>query len=132
MIPNIEDEKIKKELNEIHDSVSKIINTISKNPEKVKQANNFFDYYLPITIKLIDRYDEIENQKLSSSESKKFLKSTNEMVSEINSAYRKILAQLYQKDILDMDVEMKVFDSLLKSDGIDSSDLKVKKEEDHE
>ena len=90
MIPNIEDENIKKELNEIHDSVSKIINTISKNPEKVKQANNFFDYYLPITIKLIDRYDEIENQKLSSSESEKFLKSTNKMISEINSAYRKI------------------------------------------
>ncbi|MBQ6323864.1 MAG: 5-bromo-4-chloroindolyl phosphate hydrolysis family protein [Bacilli bacterium] len=132
MIPNIEDESIKKELNEIHDSVSKIINTISKNPEKVKQANNFFDYYLPITIKLIDRYDEIENQKLSSSESAKFLKSTNKMVSEINSAYRKILSELYRKDILDMDVEMKVFDSLLKADGIDSSDLKVKKEEEHE
>lgn len=129
MIPNIEDENIKKELNEIHDSVSKIINTISKNPEKVKQANNFFDYYLPITIKLIDRYDEIENQKLSSSESAKFLNSTNKMVSEINSAYRKILADLYRKDILDMDVEMKVFDSLLKADGIDGSDLKVKKEE---
>ena len=133
MIPNIEDENIKKELNEIHDSVSKIISTISKNPEKVKQANNFFDYYLPITIKLIDRYDEIENQKLSSTESEKFLKSTNKMVSEINSAYRKILSELYRKDILDMDVEMKVFDSLLKSDGIDNSDLKVKKkEEDHE
>ena len=132
MIPNIEDENIKKELNEIHDSVSKIINTISKNPEKVKQANNFFDYYLPITIKLIDRYDEIENQKLSSSESEKFFKSTNKMISEINSAYRKILSELYRKDILDMDVEMKVFDSLLKADGIDSSDLKVKKEEDHE
>lgn len=129
MIPNIEDENIKKELNEIHDSVSKIINTISKNPEKVKQANNFFDYYLPITIKLIDRYDEIENQKLSSSESAKFLNSTNKMVSEINSAYRKILADLYRKDILDMDVEMKVFDSLLKADGIDGSDLKVKKED---
>jgi len=130
MIPMIEDEAIKKELTEIHDSVSKIISTISKNPEKVKQANNFFDYYLPITVKLVDRYDEIENQKLSSKDSEKFFKDTNNMIKDINKAYKKILADLYKKDILDMDVEMKVFDSLLKADGIDNTDLQVKKEED--
>ena len=62
MIPMIEDQSIQKELNEINESITKIIDTISKDPKKVDQTDNFFDYYLPITVKLVDRYDEIENQ----------------------------------------------------------------------
>ena len=129
MIPLIEDESIQKELNEIHESVSKIINTISKNPEKCRQANNFFDYYLPITIKLVDRYDEIENQKLTSKDSKKFFQSTNKMICEINKSYKSILSSLYQSELVDMDAEMKVFDSLLKADGYHDADLMNNKEE---
>jgi len=129
MIPLIEDLEIQKQLNEIHESVSKIISTIEKDPKKVNQANNFFDYYLPITVKIVERYDEIENQKLSSSESKKFFQSTNKMVGEINRAYKKILSDLYRSDIVDMDAEMKVFDSLLKADGFNDAEFSVKKEE---
>lgn len=129
MIPQIEDEEIRKQLNEIHESVSKIISTVEEKPKKVNQTNNFFDYYLPITVKLVERYDEIENQKLSSSESKKFLQSTNKMVGEIDRAYQKILADLYRSDIVDMDAEMKVFDSLLKADGFNDAEFPIKKEE---
>lgn len=129
MIPSIEKEEIQKELHEINDSVTKIIDTISKEPKKLKKVNNFFDYYLPITTKLIDRYDEIENQKLSSAESKKFFESTDKMICEINKSYKKILGELYKSDIVDMDAEMKVFDSLLKADGFDDKEIDAKKEE---
>ncbi|MBQ6498194.1 MAG: 5-bromo-4-chloroindolyl phosphate hydrolysis family protein [Bacilli bacterium] len=129
MIPMIENADIQKELNEINDSVSKIIDTISKDPKKVDQTDNFFDYYLPITVKIVDRYDEIENQKLSSAESKKFLTSTNKMVKEINKAYKKILDNLYKKEIVDMDAEMKVFNSLLKADGFNDAEFQSEKEE---
>ena len=132
MIPMIESEDIQKELNEINDSVSKIIDTVSKNPKKVDQTDNFFDYYLPITVKIVYRYDEIENQKLSSSDAKKFLDSTNKMVKEINKAYKKILANLYKKDIVDMDAEMKVFNSLLKADGFNDAEFNEKEEKSDE
>ena len=99
------------------------------NPKKVEQTDNFFDYYLPITVKIVDRYDEIENQKLSSAESKKFFASTNKMVKEINRAYKKILDNLYKKELVDMDAEMKVFNSLLKADGYNEGDLHTGKEE---
>ena len=132
MIPMLEDEEIKKELNDIHDSVSKIISTVSKNPEKVDQTDNFFDYYLPVTIKIVDRYDEIENQKLSSKESKKFIQSTNKMINEINKSYKKILERLYQAEIVDMDAEMKVFNSLLKADGFRDAEIEVKEDGENE
>ena len=129
MLVVIEDEEIKKELNEINETIDKIINTVSKNPKKAENLNNFFDYYLPVTVKIIDRYDEIENQKLSSTESKKFMESTNKMIKEINKSYKKILSNLYKSEIVDSNAEMKVLDSLLKADGFDDDDVNSSKEE---
>ena len=129
LIPKIENMDTRKNLNEINDIVSKIIKEVEKRPKKENNIKNFFDYYLPVLVKITDRYDEIENQKLSSKESQKFFESTNKMISEINRSYKNILADLYKKDIVDMDVEMKVFDSLLKADGFDDSEISVEKEE---
>ncbi len=123
MITAIEDIEIKKNLNEINDVVNKIIEAVEKSPNKVKNIDNFFDYYLPVTVKIIDRYDEIENQNLSSTDSKKFIKSTNKMVSDINVAFNKILNNLYQSEIIDTDAEMKVFNSMLKSEGFSDNEL---------
>ncbi len=125
MKPRIDDEAIKTYLTQINDSTSKIIEAVERNPKKIKNINNFFDYYLPITVKIVDRYDEIEDQKLSSAESKKLIKSTNDMLEAVSKAFKNILNSLYQSEIVDMDAEMKVFSSMLKSDGFNDNELKV-------
>ncbi len=130
MVPMIEDEEIKKNLKEINDSVNKIIKTIEKNPDKKKKLKNFFDYYLPVTVKLVDRYDEIENQKISSKETKKFSENTQNMLTEINDVFKKFLNNLYESDMTDANVEIKVLNSMLKSDGLDKDSLKVEVDSD--
>jgi len=131
MIPRIDDDNIKKNLKEINDTVDKIIKTIEKNPEKEKKVKNFFDYYLPVTVKLVDRFDEIEDQKISSKDSKKFYENTSKTIEEINSVFKKFLNNLYESDMLDTNVEIKVLNSMLKSDGLDSNSIDVK-EDKHE
>lgn len=128
MIPMIDDEDIKKNLNEINDSVNKIIKTLETNPSKEKKLKNFFDYYLPVTIKLVDRFDEIENQNISSKESKKFYESTSHTINEINEVFKKFLNNLYESDMLDTNVEIKVLNSMLKADGFDKDELKVEED----
>ena len=125
-IPKIENEELKKTLNEINTTVDKIIKTIEKEPEKEKNVKNFFDYYLPVTVKLVDRYDEIENQKINSNDSKKFYENTKKTIEEINDVFKKFLNNLYQSDMIDTDVEIKVLNSMLKADGLDKDELKVK------
>ena len=117
----IEDDDINRNLKEINDTVSKIIKTIEKNPDRVKKLKNFFDYYLPVVVKLVDRFDEIENQKLSNSEIKKFNENTSRMIEEINDVFKKFLNNLYESDMLDANVEMKVLNSMIKSDGLDKN-----------
>lgn len=127
MINKVEDKTLKENIREIHDTASKIIDTISKNPNKLDKTNSFFNYYLPVTLKILEKYDIIENQDLESEDSKKFMKSAESMVSKINKSFKVQLSNLYQSDMIDTDAEMKVFESMLKSEGInDIKDFDVK------
>ncbi len=126
MIKEIEDETVKKYLKNINSTTNKIINTIEKNNINNSTSNKFLDYYLPVCVNIIDRYDEIENQELTSKDSKKFMKNSAKMVEETSLAFRKILNSLYQNDIENNEAEMKVYNQMLKSDGYNSNDLVVK------
>lgn len=127
IIPQIEDNELVKNVKEIHESVEKIIATVEKKPEKYKFMNNFFDYYLPVTVNILNRYDEIENQRLTTKDGEKFMQSTKNMIKKINDAFKKQLSNLYQSDMIDTDAEMKVFETMLKSDGYgDESDFNIK------
>lgn len=120
IIPEIEDENMKENIKGINESIKKIISTIERKPEKYDKMHSFFDYYLPITLTILKKYDEIENQELTSEESQKFMKETQNMIEKINKAFNSQLSNLYQADIVDINAEMKVFDSMLKVDGYDS------------
>ena len=126
-INKVEDKNLIENIKEIHDTVSKIIDTISKNPKKLSQTDNFFNYYLPVTVKILTKYDEIENQGLTTNDSKEFMSSAQSMIAKISESFKVQLSRLYQLDILDADAEMKVFDNMLKTDGFtDIKDFNIK------
>ena len=127
-IPVVENEELRIVLNEINDTTTKIIETIEKNPDKEKKLKNFFDYYLPVTVKLLDRYDEIENQRLNSKDSKKFTENTLKTIKEINSVFKKFLNILYEDDMTDTNVEIKVLNSMLKADGLGKNEINVEED----
>ncbi len=129
MINSVDDTDVQKDLEEITKTSSKIINTIEKNNMKNKTVTKFLDYYLPICVKIVDRYDDIENQSLTSKDSKKFMEDSKKIISDTNSAFKKILNSLYQSDILNADAEMKVYNSILKSDGYEESLLEGDEDE---
>ena len=126
----LEDKKLTENVVEICDTSNKIIDALSKKPEKLGQANNFLKYYLPVTIKILNRYDEIENQSLNTPESNKFMKSVQDMTEKIKDAFHEQLNNMYQSEMIDTDAEIKVFESMLKSDGfIDEIDFDIKEKD---
>ena len=122
----LEDRELVTNVQDICNTSNKIIDTLSKNPGKLAQVNNFINYYLPVTIKILQRYDEIENQRLNSEESQKFMKSVRDMIVQIKEAFREQLNNMYQAEIIDTDAELKVFEEMLKSDGF-LGDINIKK-----
>ena len=127
MVGKIDDEEIKGYLKEINATTSKIISTVAKNKKKIKPSEKFFTYYLPITVGIVGKYDEIENQKLSSKDAKKFFESAHESLNEINISFKKILNNLYESDIENATADMKVLNNILKADGF--HELKVEEKD---
>ena len=83
-------------------------------------------------IKITNRYDEIENQKLVSKDGKKFIEKADKMIDDTLNAFKQIQASLYEKDIMDADAEMKIYETMLKADGIVEDDLLKKGSSKHE
>ena len=119
MISKIDNKDIQADLEDITTIANKIINRIEENTLKNKTATKFMDYYLPVCVKIVSRYDEIENQSLTSRDSKEFMQNTGKLLKATKKAFRKILNSLYQSDIIDADAEMKVFNTMLTADGFD-------------
>ena len=132
LIPKVENTDTRKNLNEIHATVNEILDVVENNPKKAGRIDNFFDYYLPVLIKIVNRYDEIENKKLSSKESKTFMEKADKMIKDTNKAFKSILDSLYQKDIVDADAEMKVYELMMKADGITPDNLLMKGSDENE
>ena len=79
---------------------------------------------------LIDKFDEIENQNISSTNSKKYYETTSRTFNEINIVFKKFLNVLYESDMTDANVEIKVLNSMLKADGFDDSEINILRKED--
>lgn len=126
LIPKVESINTRKNLSEIYETVNKIIETAENNPKKAKKLDNFFDYYLPVLIKIVNRYDEVENKRLKSTEGKTFMTKADKMINDTNMAFNSLLSSLYEKDIIDADADMKVYDLMLKADGIAGDNLIMK------
>lgn len=126
LVPKVENEKTKQNLNEIHNTVNKILTAIEKKPKKISQLDNFFDYYLPVLIKIVNRYDEVENQSLKSEDGILFIKKADKMINDTNNAFQKILSSLYEKDIMDVGADIEVYNLMLKADGIVDSNQIMK------
>lgn len=124
MVNKVEDSGLQVDIRQIYQTSNKIINTVEKSPKKVKYVQTFFNYYLPETLKLLNKYDEIENQKLGKS-GEEFMEKTRKMIAKIKNSFNEQLAHLYQEDMIDTDAEMKVFDSMMKSEGYDGNDFKL-------
>ena len=83
MKDKIQNTDIRGKIININKTTDKIIKVLHKKPDKISSASKFLNYYLPVTIKILERYDEIEEQKLNSSSSRDFENKVNQMISNI-------------------------------------------------
>ena len=117
MIAKVNSSTLKASIKDIVESTTKIIEKVSKDKADLKKIRTFVEYYLPVTLKILRKYDEIENQGLNSKDSKVFMKTVEEKIKLISDSFRGQLAALYQDDLVDVDAELTVLENMLKSEG---------------
>ena len=130
MKDKIQNTDIRGKIININKTTDKIIKVLHKKPDKISSASKFLNYYLPVTIKILERYDEIEEQKLNSLSSRDFENKVNQMISNIEIAFDNQLNNLYNEEFIDTNAEIKVFEAMLKSDGLLGESINTKKDGD--
>lgn len=126
----ISDIILEKHITNIIDSTEKIIKVLHEKPNKISSASKFLNYYLPVTIRILERFDEIYDQKLTSSSSKNFLDKIRNMITNIEEAFNNQLNNLYNDELIDTNAEIKVFEAMLKEDGLLGNSISLNKDGD--
>lgn len=114
----IPDAKISSLLRELEDTTKKIFHQLEADKTQVKQCRQFLSYYLPTTIHLLERYVELQDQGSGTGSVREAMRKIEETLSTVNSAFRRQLDSLFEKDVVDITADITVMEQLLKSQGL--------------
>ena len=121
----IENSGIQSNISQICETSDKILLSLKEKPKKMKQVRKFVDYYLPFTLKILDQYDKVENQSLTSQESIEFMERVERMLGRVKTACEAQLNNMYDLDIIDTNADIKVFETMLKTDGLVDNNMNI-------
>lgn len=126
-IKNVKNQLYKEEfslkLGKLQNIVNQILNYIEKNPKKLNEVNKFINHYLPMTIKLINSYKELNNQPVQGDNIKKAKIEIEKSIDLINTAFENLLDDLYEDMALDISTDISVLKTLFKQEGLTENDF---------
>ena len=97
------------------DAIRHAVNT---DPGRVESLNKFVDYYTPTTIKLIERFLQFESSSVITEAIRKTMDDILRSLDKVIDGYEKLLDTLYKDDLLDLNAEMDVMETVMKQDGL--------------
>ena len=117
-------EEIFANLDKLENISQQILNQVEKNPQKAQEVNKFINHYLPITIKLINSYEELNNQVVQGDNIKNAKIEIEKSIELINKAFENLLDDLFDDVALDISTDISVLKTLFKQEGLGEEDFK--------
>ncbi|MDB8793998.1 5-bromo-4-chloroindolyl phosphate hydrolysis family protein [Romboutsia sp. 1001216sp1] len=117
-------EEIAIKLDKLGNISNQILIQVEKNPKKIQEVNKFINHYLPITIKLISSYKDINNQLVQGENIESAKSEIEKSIDLINSAFENLLDDLFEDVVLDISADISVLKTLFKQEGLAEDDFK--------
>lgn len=115
---SIEDPTLSGQIDHIEATTGKIFAYVMAHPDQKSQIRRFLNYYLPTTLKLLNAYDRLDEAGISGINIDGAKGKISEVMAAIVSAFDRQLDALYQGEVMDINAEIKVLQSLLTGDGL--------------
>ena len=110
----IEDREIKEGSMRLHRMAAGILAYLEKHPDRIDMARRFIDYYQDTASSLLARYVELQNSGLDTPEIQKLKEDVKKATAALNKAFEQQFARIMSSEILDMDVEIRTIESMMK------------------
>ncbi len=119
----ITDPKIDSKVEKMTKTAWEIVNHLKEHPEKVRQARQFMNYYLPTTVKLLTEHTNFASQPVHSENMVRSMQKIEEMLDTIVDAFQRELDNLYVDKAVDISAEIDVMKGMLHREGLGSLDI---------
>lgn len=104
--------------------VKRIFERAETNPEVFPDLKKLMDYYLPMTVKLLNAYADMDKQPVQGENIQASKREIEETLDTLNQAFEKLLDELFSDTAMDVSSDISVLNTLLAQEGLKGSDFK--------
>lgn len=115
----IRDSEVKAEVERLNLTAEKIIAFLEENPEKIRLARQFIDYYQDTASSLLQKYVKLQDTALSTDEVQKLKTETAKAVKTLNTVFEGQFQKLLRNEMVDMDAEIRLLQQTAKMENFD-------------
>ena len=110
-------------INDIRANLDKVLRQIIDDPDKAHRIRKMNSYYLPTALKLLESYRSAKAQGASYMAVSNTREDVLSTLDQLSNALSQVLEAMIKDDLEDMDIEIDVFERMLKSDGLQEDEL---------
>ena len=124
-------EEISAKISRMELLVRKIFERAEEHPEVIPDLKRLMDYYLPMTVKLLDAYEQMDSQPIQGETISQSKREIEETIDTLNTAFEKLLDSIFEDTALDVSSDISVLQTILAQEGLKEDDFtRMKREAD--
>jgi hypothetical protein len=104
--------------------VRRIFDRARTNPEIVPDLKKMMDYYLPMTVKLLNAYADMDAQPVQGENIQNSKREIEDTLDTLNLAFEKLLDNLFADTALDVSSDISVLQTMLAQEGLTDDGLR--------
>lgn len=116
-------EEISAKISRIELIVQKIFERAEEHPEIIPDLKRFMDYYLPMTVKLLNAYEDMDSQPVQGENILNSKKEIEDTLDTLNVAFEKLLDSIFEDTALDVSSDISVLHTILAQEGLTEDDF---------
>ena len=121
-------EEISAKISRMEAIVDKIFDRAETHPEIIPDLKKLMDYYLPMTVKLLNAYADMDAQPVQGQNIQASKKEIEATLDTLNLAFEKLLDKIFEDTALDVSSDITVLKTLLAQEGLTEDEFtKLKK-----
>lgn len=117
-------EEISAKISRMESIVQKIFERAEAHPEIIPDLKKLMDYYLPMTIKLLNAYADMDRQPIQGDTIRASKQEIDATLDTLNLAFEKLLDSVFQDTAMDVSSDISVLHTLLAQEGLTGDDFK--------
>lgn len=115
--------EISAKLDRLETVSGRIFRCVEEHPAKLPEIRRFMRYYMPTTLRLVQKYREFEAQPVRGDNITKAEAEIEQALDTVNAAFENLLDTLYADDVIDISADISALEGMLKQEGLTGSDF---------